>query len=36
MPVEESGNLLILVAAMEHELGNWDFARTYCRSSPSG
>jgi hypothetical protein len=29
MPVEESGNLLILVAAMEHELGNWDFARTY-------
>jgi hypothetical protein len=29
MPVEESGNLLILVAAMERELGNWDFARTY-------
>jgi hypothetical protein len=29
MPVEESGNLLILVAAMEHELGNWDFARQY-------
>ena len=29
MPVEESGNLLILVAAMESELGNWDFARTY-------
>jgi hypothetical protein len=29
MPVEESGNLLILVAAMERELGNFDFARTY-------
>ena len=29
MPVEESGNLLILVAAMERELGNWDFAQTY-------
>lgn len=29
MPVEESGNLLILVAAMEQELGNWDFARHY-------
>jgi hypothetical protein len=29
MPVEESGNLLILVAAMGRELGNWDFARSY-------
>jgi hypothetical protein len=29
MPVEESGNLLILVAAMEREMGNFDFARTY-------
>jgi hypothetical protein len=29
MPVEESGNLLILVAAMEQEMGNWDFARQY-------
>ena len=29
MPVEESGNLLILVAAMERELGAWDFAREY-------
>ena len=29
MPVEESGNLLILVAAMERELGNWEFARAY-------
>jgi hypothetical protein len=29
MPVEESGNLLILVAAMERELGDWDFAREY-------
>jgi hypothetical protein len=29
MPVEESGNLLILAAAMEQELGNWDFARQY-------
>ena len=29
MPVEESGNLLILVAAMETELANWDFARQH-------
>ncbi len=29
MPVEESGNLLIVVAAMEREMGNFDFARTY-------
>jgi hypothetical protein len=29
MPVEESGNVLILVAAMERERGNWDFARQY-------
>jgi hypothetical protein len=29
MPVEETGNMLILVAAMEGELGNWDFARQY-------
>jgi len=29
MPVEETGNLLILVTAMERELGNWDFARQY-------
>jgi len=29
MPVEESGNLLILVDAMERELANWDFARQY-------
>jgi len=29
MPVEESGNLLILAAAMSREQGNWDFVRTY-------
>lgn len=29
MPVEESGNLLILVDAMERELGAWDFAKQY-------
>jgi hypothetical protein len=37
MPVEESGNLLILVAAMERELGNWRLRPANTgRSSPSG
>ncbi|HEY1767355.1 MAG TPA: DUF4965 domain-containing protein [Terracidiphilus sp.] len=29
MPVEESGNLLILADAMGRETGNWDFVRQY-------
>ena len=29
MPVEESGNLLILAYALGREQGNWDFARQY-------
>jgi hypothetical protein len=29
MPVEESGNLILMIAAMDREDGNWDFARRY-------
>jgi hypothetical protein len=29
MPVEESGNMLIMAAAMSQETGNWEFVRQY-------
>ena len=29
MPVEESGNMLIMAAAMSQEIGNWEFIRQY-------
>jgi hypothetical protein len=29
MPVEESGNLILMIDAMEREEGNWDFAKRF-------
>ena len=36
MPVEESGNPILMIAALEHSEGNWEFSRRYARVDEVG